>query len=292
MGKHSKSQFDQSRFIQWFDKMYQRSKKGCLMTSAAISSDDECDESLDSNSSQEEEEERVNKLPNIESGNWSEEKIGNLLSIFQNEGWNGNFEELAIKFPGTMVSSLRLFFTEIATKETLRDTDAWIHLVRDNQSINECVNSAVIFDFLGEHEQSHTSQELDYGSIYKTIASLMRGEVPKDLEPNEEAKMQEIVAKLFEEMDLVGGEILLEENDVQIPVQLTTPVVTKIEKEIRAKEANAVLANRRSRVWSEKELKLRADIASGSMELAWKALVDEYRCFNPLKLDVEKFKKN
>ena len=191
-----------------------------------------------------------------------------------------------------MVSSLRLFFTEIATKETLRDTDAWIHLVRDNQSINECVNSAVIFDFLGEHEQSHTSHELDYGSIYKTIASLMRGEVPKDLEPNEEAKMQEIVAKLFEEMDLVGGEILLEENDVQIPVQLTTPVVTKIEKEIRAKEANAVLANRRSRVWSEKELKLRADIASGSMELAWKALVDEYRCFNPLKLDVEKFKKN
>jgi hypothetical protein len=185
-------------------------------------------------------------------GDWTKEEQERLLSIFQ-IGFDGDFKKLAAQFPNQTVDSVRYLFTQFeedrekSDKEMILDTK--IEELREMKGVDYSPNMALYFQLQSLHETRPAPslvQGVDYAAIYANIAALIRGEVPKKLDPGTMAK--------FSQLWQLHKQRILAQPEVPYP-------------EFKPKEGSALerkmeLTERRSEKWSADELAAKETILS------------------------------
>ncbi|EFX83031.1 hypothetical protein DAPPUDRAFT_100996 [Daphnia pulex] len=180
----------------------------------------------------------------------------NLLSIFEIDGFDGDFAKLAAKLPNQSINSIRYLFTENeedrekSNVEIILDTK--IEELRDMKGVDYSANLPLYFQQQSLHEPRPAAslvQGVDYAAIYANIAALMRGEVPKKLNPVTMAK--------FSQLWHLHKQRILAEPEVPFP-------------EFKPKAGSALerkpeLTERRSEKWSADELAAKEILLSGDV---------------------------
>jgi hypothetical protein len=185
-------------------------------------------------------------------GDWSQEEQERLLSILE-IGFDGDFKKLADQFPNQSINSVRYLFTQFeddrvkSDKEMILDTK--IEELREMKGVDYSDNMALSFQLQSLHVTRPAPslvQGVDYAAIYANIAALMRGEVPKKLDPVTMAKFSQLW-HLHKQRILAGPEV---------PFPEFKP------KEGSALERKMELTERRSEQWSADELAAKETILS------------------------------
>ncbi|EFX83202.1 hypothetical protein DAPPUDRAFT_240309 [Daphnia pulex] len=195
-----------------------------------------------------------NSVPEIKKGfgDWTKEEQESLFSTFK-IGFDGDFKKLAEQFPNQTVDSVRYLFTQFqddrekSDKEMILDTK--IEEVREMKGVDYSPNMPLYFQLQSLHETRPAPslvQGVDYAAIYANIAALMRGEVPKILDPGTMAK--------FSQLWHLHKQRILAQPEVPYPEFKP--------KEGSALERNMELAERRSEQWSADELAAKETILS------------------------------
>ena len=139
-------------------------------------------------------------------------------------------------------------------------------------------NIPIILDSIGIYENDPDATEcggVDYKSIYKYIASLSRGHVPKQLDAPSAAKL----AQLYDQMmDFVNERLPVAKKILEMSVQQPLKKAA-----LSAAEKNKMLNERRCKTWLPAEEEARNKVTSSDI-----SLLKQYYCsmegLNPFQL--------
>ena len=136
---------------------------------------------------------------------WSSEEKETLLSILDNEGFDGDFQKLAEKIPNKSLESVRYLVDKFEEKRKKPDwklmLDSKIEELRLMEGAHLAENLPLAFQLhslYGVFPDPSLVGGVDYSAIYAHMALLMRGEVPKQLNSATSAKFSQLFL-LFQE---------------------------------------------------------------------------------------------
>ena len=188
---------------------------------------------------------------------WSTEEKEKILSILQNEGFDGDMNKLAEQLPNQSNDSVRYLINDYEKERQKHKwevmLDSKIEQLRWMEGAAFTENLPLCFDLIslfGIHPDSSLVGGIDYSDIYAYIASLMRGEVPKQLNYVTRTKLTQLFNQ-FKKRILAGPKVPMPEFKIK--------AASAIERKKELKE-------RRSKIWSDEELEAKEILVSGNFD--------------------------
>ena len=218
---------------------------------------------------------------------WDEESITRMFTTITTQGFDGNFGELTKTFVGHSDNSLRYFFNLLAAKNKEKieecsiatNSHKFIELAREvdaqclGVNVPLCVEMLAILDPLPDPS---TAGDVDYAALYRCMASLMRGEIPKWLNASSAAKLKSMLHLMDENFKRKFSR-LPPPDSYQLPAK-------KVARS--QQEKNAILERRRCIAWSREEEEAKCDVLSPDLAPTRKRYLRN-DCFNPFKFPPE-----
>ena len=202
-------------------------------------------------------------------------------------GYDSNLEDLAKEFEGQSKNSLHYFFQSFeGTANNFENYDLVAqaesiisHVRNDIESQDTGLNLPLMVDMqaeFGKFPESDDEDDIDYGSMARTVSSLMRGDLPADINSASAVQLNRLITHFLENVG--PREHLPMPDEMVIPAAQAEPVSQA--------ERNAILAWRRKQAWSEEEMAKRKKVQS--LELAQvRELYLLNSCSNPFKVPRE-----
>lgn len=190
--------------------------------------------------------------------NWSIEECTQLIDYIKSNGFDGDMKKICERFPGHTETNIRHFMNALSEKGVTKDLETETKAAvleklqkeaRTNslsQSYGSILPTFVEWKAMFEyHPDPECCDGVDYAEIYRSIASLMRGEVPRALNKPTAEKFLDVFDDFLERVKEALPILPNESNTYKQPVGSTVKT---------PQQCNATLANRRSTKWTGSEL--------------------------------------
>lgn len=145
--------------------------------------------------------------------NWSTEECTRLIDYIKKNGFDGDVKKISEQFPGHTETNIRHFMAELGLRSAEEDSTIWKiaakfeklqELARENnlsQSYGSVLPTFVEWKALFEnHPDPSTCGGVDYAEMYRAVASLMRGEIPRAINKPTAARFLKVFDGFLEKL--------------------------------------------------------------------------------------------